>query len=149
MILSHSAAAVGFHEPHQVIYLSLQVYTFVGLCDLHALFQSLENGVVIVDIMVALQGLFPTGKRLVGNHAKIPGAEQQSVACDTGGFLVSTAEAAVDDKELILLCIAVGIVSGQLDLETMGITVLVDLVGKDGQRTQRNTVAGFDDIQVI
>lgn len=149
MILCHSAAAVGFHEAYQVIHLGLQVDAFIGLGYLHVFFQSLENGVVIVDVMVSLQRLFPTCKRLVGNHAKIPGAEQQSVACDTGGFLVSTAEAAVDDKELILLCIAVGIVSGQLDLETMGITVLVDIVGKDGQRTQRNTVAGFDDIQVI
>ena len=100
MVLRHRAAAVCFHETYQVFHLCLQIDAFVCLSNLPAFFQSLEDSIVIINVMVSFQSLFPNGKGLVGNHTKIPGAEQQGVTGNTRGLLISPAEAAVDDQQL-------------------------------------------------
>ena len=52
-------------------------------------------------------------------------------------------------QQLVLFRIMGGVLVGELDLKAVDIAVLVHLVGKHRQGAQGDTIAGFDDLQVV
>ena len=80
-------------------------------------------------------------------HAKLGPADQFltfQLEEDDGDGLVHPC-----GEQLILLADAHCVIAGELDLEAGGVAVFIDLVGKDGEGTQRDTVAGLDDLQIV
>ena len=52
-------------------------------------------------------------------------------------------------QRFVLLCVLLGVVSGEFGGKAGAVAILVDLIGKKGQRPQRNAVTGLDDLQIV
>ena len=100
MIFRYGAGAVGRQKIHQIIDLALKQAALVGFADLHAVLQLFKNQRIAGDIPVVPDGVLLAGEGLVGHDTEMPGAEDQRIARNAGGGLISLAEAAVDDDEL-------------------------------------------------
>ena len=99
MVLRYIAASVSFDQAHQVIHLSLQVDALIRFRDLHTLLKHLKNHRVVINISISLQRFLLTRKRLMGNHTKMSGIEDQSVTGYTGSRLISAAETSVNNQQ--------------------------------------------------
>ena len=80
MILRNSTTAICLQQSHQILYLLIQLTTLIGLTDLHAVFQCLENHGIIGDVMVVADSIFSAGEWLVGYDTQVSGVKYQSIS---------------------------------------------------------------------
>ena len=120
---------------------------FVGIAGVHCGEITVQHGVdlaVYGDGLVLIVDLVQ--QQPVG-HAELRAADHllafQLEKNDGDGLVHPGGE------ELVLFGVLVGVGAGELDLELVGIAVLVDLVGEDGQGPQGDAIARLDDIQIV
>ena len=99
VIFPNSTGFVSIQQQSQFLNTGLQFLALVGFGNFHAGVHFFKDNVFVLNIVMLLNGGAFSYKRLVGNNPEMTGAENQRVTCDTGGGLVSLAEATVDDDE--------------------------------------------------
>ena len=98
--LGEGTGAVGLQQAAQVLCLSLNVASHIGLADLDPVFHVLKDQRVVGNVVVAEDGGLLALEGLVRDDADAAGVVDEGIARDTAGGLIGAAETAVDDDKL-------------------------------------------------
>ena len=79
----HRTGAVSGQQIHQIIHMHLKLASLICMHHMHALGQRLKDDGIILNIVVAVDGIPLSREGLVGNQAVITRVEQQRIASDT------------------------------------------------------------------
>ena len=99
MVFQHRAGPVCAQKPAQIVDPGPDLLPLIGVGNLHAAVQALENRGGVGHIEVLPHGPLFSGKGLVGNDLEAIGVEGQRISSDAAGGLISLAEAAVNDDQ--------------------------------------------------